>query len=107
MRRPIAVLVAATALFVAPAAVAAPTCNDRNGDTIKCGTPGAMPVGWAPSPDDVIDRPVEPPDLNLGEMAALIYILAAIFAVIALMPEFDGRSDSDWDQQEGDDRPRR
>jgi len=107
MRRSIATLVAAAALLVGPGALAAPTCDDRNGDTIKCGTPGAMPVGWTPSPAGLLDRPVESAGLGFAETAALIYILVALFALIALMPEFDGWGDGDWDEQEGDDRPRR
>jgi len=30
-------------------------------------------------------------------------VLGGFFALIALMPEFDGRAGSDWDKQEGDD----
>ena len=97
---------AAALLLTAPAARAAPTCDNRSGQTVRCGTPGAMPVGWAPSPAAVFDRPPAPPDLSPAEAAALIYILGAFFALIALMPEFDGRRDSDWDEQEGD-SPRR
>ena len=97
-----AVLLAAVS-FTASGALAAPTCDNRNGDTVRCGTPGAMPVGWAPSPGDVLDHPATAPELSPAEAAALIYILCAFFALIALMPEFDGRRDSDWDRQEGDD----
>jgi hypothetical protein len=102
-------IAAATAVLLlgAPAAVAAPTCDNRSGDTVKCGTPGAMPVGWAPSPGDVLDHPATPPDLNPAEVVALIYILGAFFALIALMPEFDGWRDGDWDKQEGDSKKKR
>ena len=50
MRRFLLALIAVVALFSAfsaPAAIAAPTCQDVHGGTIRCGTPGAMPVGWA------------------------------------------------------------
>ena len=93
-------------LLAAPAALAAPTCDNRNGDTVKCGTPGAMPVGWAPSPGDVLDHSTTPPQLSPAEAVALIYILGAFFALIALMPEFDGWREGDWDKQEGDDKRR-
>jgi hypothetical protein len=33
-------------LLAASAAQAAPTCQDRHGGTVRCGTSGAMPVGW-------------------------------------------------------------
>jgi hypothetical protein len=36
----------------------------------------------------------------------MFYVVAAIFALIALMPPFDGAGEGDWDEQEGD-RPRR
>jgi hypothetical protein len=96
---------AAVLLLAAPAAVAAPTCDNRNGETVRCGTPGAMPVGWAPSPGDILDHSPAPPELSPAEWVALIYILGALFAMIALMPEFDGRHDADWDRQE-DDEPK-
>ena len=99
---------AATALLLAgPAALAAPTCDNRNGETVKCGTPGAMPVGWAPSPGDVLDHPATPPELSPAEAVALIYILVAFFGLIALLPPFDGTRESDWDEQEGDSKKKR
>ena len=98
--------IAAALLFAASTVHAAPTCDDRSGQTVKCGTPTAMPVGWAPSPADIIDRPVEP-GLSPAETVALIYILGAFFALLALMPEFDGWQEGDWDEQEEDRKRRR
>jgi hypothetical protein len=42
-------------------------------------------------------------------LVAMFYVVGAIFALIALMPPFDGGQDGDWDEQEGDRerRPRR
>jgi hypothetical protein len=96
----------ATLLLAASTVHAAPTCDDRSGQTVKCGTPTAMPVGWTPSPADIVDRSVEP-DLSPAETVALIYILGAFFALLALMPQFDGWQDGDWDEQEGDRKNRR
>jgi hypothetical protein len=96
---------AAALLLAAPVVHAAPTCLERSGQTVKCGTPTAMPVGWTPSPADIVDRPVAP-DLSPAEAVALIYILGAFFAIIALMPEFDGSKEGDWDEQEGDRKKR-
>ena len=107
MRHSIIAAAAAAVLLAAPAALAAPTCDNRNGDTVKCGTPGAMPVGWAPSPADLLDHPATPPELSPAEAVALIYILGAFLALIALMPEFDGWREGDWDEQEGDEKRRR
>jgi hypothetical protein len=101
-----AALALAIPLMAAFPALAAPTCDNRNGETVKCGTPGAMPVGWAPSPADIVNHAPTPPDLNPAEVAALIYILGAFFALLALMPEFDGSRDGDWDEQDGDERAR-
>lgn len=97
----------AALLLTAPAALAAPTCDNRNGDTVKCGTPGAMPVGWAPSPADILEHPTTSPELSPAEAIALVYILGAFFALIALMPEFDGSREGDWDEQEGDSKKTR
>ena len=52
MRNLLLAAITAAILTTAPAAIAAPTCQDRNGDTIRCGTEGAMPVGWTlPAPE--------------------------------------------------------
>ena len=102
-------IAAATAalLLAAPAALAAPTCDNRNGETVRCGVPGAMPVGWAPSPGEILNHAPTPPELTPAEAVALIYILGAFFALLALMPQFDGWRDGDWDEQEGDRDKRR
>ena len=103
MRRSILVMAVAGALLAAPAAQAAPTCLDSGGTTIRCGTSGAMPVGWTPSPEQVSDRQsASSPGPSLSEAVAMIYVVGAIFALIALMPPFDGRGGGDWDEQEGD-----
>ncbi len=102
------IILVSALLLGAPAALAAPTCDDFNGDTIRCGTPGAMPVGWRPPMEKVLDREaLRPPDLNPDEFAALICLLSAVFAMLALMPEFDGWTPGDWDEQEGDREERR
>lgn len=102
MRSLIPSIAAAVALLSAPAAFAAPTCQDQDGATIRCGTPGAMPVGWT-LPDDQRPAPDGPP---LEELLALACVIGGLFALIALMPEFDGRRDQDWGEQEGDDERR-
>ena len=61
-----------------------------------------MPVGWSP-PRRVAERRMSratPP--NLGEMSSLVCFVGAFFALIALMPRFDGWNAGDWDEQEGD-----
>ena len=101
MRR--AVLTLCLLLLTAPMALAAPTCLDRNGDTIRCGAPGAMPLGWKLSPQRLWDKEVSrPAEQNLETLAKVIFGLALFFAMIALMPKFDGTKAQDWDRQEGD-----
>ena len=107
MRSVILALTLTAAFLTAPAALAAPTCRDGAGDTIRCGALGAMPVGWSPSPQQLLDRQSSKPDLTLSELTALIYIVVALFTIIALMPEFDGSQSGDWDEQEGDRQARR
>jgi hypothetical protein len=102
--RPI-ILVLAAALLTAPAAMAAPTCQDRNGDTIRCGTQGAMPVGWTLSEQARQDRGLPPPALPTAREAfGLLCVIGGLFAIIALMPAFDGWREGDWDAQEGDEK---
>jgi hypothetical protein len=89
-------------------ALAAPTCQDANGTTARCGSPGAMPIGWKLPDDEFLRR-----QAALGNVADpqtvvnAIALIAALLAILALLPDFDGRSDGDWDEQEGDKRRRR
>ncbi len=103
MRLSILLMAVAGALLAAPAALAAPTCLDGAGSPIRCGTTGAMPVGWTPSPEQLSNRDsASSPGPSLSEAVAMIYVVGAIFALIALMPPFDGRDGGDWGEQEGD-----
>ncbi len=89
-------------------ALAAPTCQDANGSAARCGAPNAMPLGWK-LPDEEFHRR----QAALGNVADprdvlnAIALIGALLVIIALLPDFDGRSDGDWDEQEGDDRRRR
>ena len=93
-----AALVTLALLVIAPAALAAPTCQDKIGGTIKCGVSGAMPVGWTAPPEQLWDRRFSaPPGPDADLVLTAFCILGLIFALIALLPEFDGSSSSDWD----------
>jgi hypothetical protein len=86
-------------------AFAAPTCQDFEGHIARCGSAHAMPVGWTPTPAQLFDRPpVANNSPTVAEAAAMVYVVGAVFAIIALMPPFDGRKGEDWDEQEGDER---
>jgi hypothetical protein len=97
MRPLLRTVIAAALLLSAPVAHGAPTCQSRDGDTMKCGAPGAMPVGWVLSPR----APSKP--MDMGELVSLVCILCGLFGLISAMPDFDGTAPGDWDRQEGDD----
>ncbi len=99
MRLPILAFLAL--LIAVPAAEAAPTCQDRNGDVIRCNTPGAMPVGWTPSEEFLLAKKNASPDGTTEALEAAVFV-ALFLALIALLPEFDGTKAADWDRQEGD-----
>jgi hypothetical protein len=90
-------------LLAAPAAQAAPTCQSRTGLAMKCGTPGAMPVGWEP-PQTLEMDPSHPPDVDSHEMWKAICLVTLFLVLTALLPKFDGSRGGDWDKQEDDDR---
>ena len=94
----LAVLATVMLLGIGPA-LAAPTCQDQHGLTIRCGTHGAMPVGWSLPFEE---RKVRPQSPTASQLLMLIGTLGLLFALIALLPEFDGTSSRDWDEQEGD-----
>jgi hypothetical protein len=101
MRAATPVLTLTLLMLSAQAAMAAPTCLNAHGDMARCGTTGAMPVGWAPSEEVAAARPAdEAPDG--GKLIGLTAFLAGVFALIALMPDFEGK----WDRQAGDDEQR-
>ncbi len=100
MRLLLPVLALSLLLTGAPAARAAPTCLDRQGDTVRCGTPGAMPVGWRPPPVEMAGRAaMQGGGPGLGRLVGLAAFLAGLFALILLLPDFQGR----WDGQGSDD----
>ena len=108
IRASILAFIAAAALLAAGAALAAPTCQDKDGGTIRCGTPGAMPVGWTLPPEErFLRQTLRPASPSMNELLGLICALGVFFALLALMPEFEGRRAGDWDEQEGDDKTRR
>jgi hypothetical protein len=101
MRAAIPALAAALAILSASAAIAAPTCLDRQGGMVRCGTSGAMPPGWVP-PTDVFDARPVPDAPDAGKMIGLTVFLAGLFGLIALLPDFEGK----WDRQTEDDERR-
>lgn len=89
-------------LLAASGAVAAPTCQTRAGEAARCGTPGAMPVGWTLPYDQRPARTRRTDALHPAEWFALLALVGGLFALIALMPPFDGRNAGDWGEQQSD-----
>ena len=98
-----ALLIVLALLFVRPA-VAAPICFTRAGDIVHCEVKGAMPVGWRPTADAFAHQALEHPQPSTSQILKVVLGLMLFFALIALMPEFDGARDQDWDTQEKRDR---
>jgi hypothetical protein len=100
MRAPLLALVL---LFSTPV-LAAPICFTRAGDAVHCDAKGAMPLGWRLPPDEAARREMNQPRPSSRDILEAFAVLALFFALIALMPEFDGSRDQDWDRQEKQDR---
>lgn len=95
-------LAVALPLFAPPAARAAPSCVDGRGEMIRGGTRGAMPVGWRLPPDQARSRlAAMEDDLDAEKLIGLLCVIGGLFALFALLPDFD----DGWDRQE-DDRER-
>ena len=92
MRSLIFAAVTTAVLLSAPASFAAPTCQDKLGGTIRCGTPGAMPVGWTLPADQRLPQVPEP---SIDQLLKLACVLGVFFALMALLPDFEG-----WREEE-------
>jgi hypothetical protein len=89
-------------LFSTPA-LAAPICFNRAGDAVHCEVKGAMPLGWQLPPDEAVRREMNQPHPTASAILKVAAGLLLFFALIALLPEFDGARDHDWDSQEKQD----
>ena len=101
----LAVLAFVSVLLAAPAALAAPTCNDLEGHTVRCGTPGAMPVGWKPDPEILAAQEAEPPPAGPSQtrLFGIICFIGGLLALFAVLPDFEDGKGGGWDRQEDDD----
>ena len=104
VRAPIFVFMLAGTFAFPHATLAAPTCQTRDGETIRCGVPGAMPVGWTLPYEERLEKErLHPPKYpSTRELLEIFCVMGLFFALLALMPDFEG----DWDKQEGDDKRR-
>ena len=87
-------------LLIATPALPAPICFTRAGDTVHCDAKNAMPVGWRLPPDEAARREMNQPQPRPSDILKVVAGLVLFFALIALLPEFDGARDKDWDVQE-------
>ncbi len=99
-----AIIVAAALLVRASVAIAGPICENRAGEAVRCEDPRAMPPGWTLPLDERLRRPDPgPPEPTAVELGGVFALVLLVFALIALMPDFDGwtvgeESDKDLDQ---------
>jgi hypothetical protein len=90
-------------LSTASAAIAAPTCNDEAGRTVRCGAPGAMPLGWEPSPEVVAARDAaQPAGPSSTQMFGIVCFIGGLLALFAVLPDFEDERGGGWDRQEDD-----
>jgi hypothetical protein len=62
-----------------------------------------MPVGWSLSAQQRLERHLPGPNYPSGnELLKLVCIMGVFFALMALLPEFDGAHADDWGKEEGD-----
>lgn len=87
-------LAAVLAATLCGPALAAPTCQDRQGVTVRCDAASAMPVGWTLPESERVAQPAD--EVPTARIAGAVALVACIFALIALMPPFDGRRNADW-----------
>lgn len=62
-----------------------------------------MPVGWRLPPGEAMRREMEQPHPSAHTILKVVAGLALFFTLIALLPEFDGTRDQDWEAQEKSD----
>jgi hypothetical protein len=89
-------------LMVATPATAAPICFTRAGDPVHCGMTDAMPIGWKQPPQDAARRELSQPHPSDRAVFETMAVLVLLFALIALLPEFDGARDKDWEPEKRD-----
>jgi hypothetical protein len=91
-------VLALVACVCAAPALAAPICQNKLGDFVHCDAPSAMPVGWRVDDDAYTARVLaRTPSPQARELFVLGGVLLCLFALIALLPRFDGARDEDWE----------
>jgi hypothetical protein len=67
-----------------------------------------MPIGWSLPPAEFNSRQaaLRSGDSNPSALPNALCFIFLLLALFAFLPEFDGRNDADWGEQEGDDNKR-
>ena len=96
-----AIPIAVAAMLLAVPAAAAPTCQTLDGQTIKCGIAGAMPVGWRLPVEQYGDR-VDQDAPEIFKWLQAVCAVGVLFAIMAAMPDFESTRPGEWDSEEED-----
>ena len=94
----LAIIIGLVALLFGLPVAAAPTCQTANGETIRCGIAGAMPVGWRLPAEQYRDRSSS----ELFKWLQAICAVGVLFAIMAAMPDFESTRPGEWDEEEDD-----
>ena len=84
----IAAVLCALAVEAAPAAWCAPTCWSAAGETVRCGSPRALPVGARLSAAQEAERRGRPAGADSRVLLGLAALLGGLVALFALLPDF-------------------
>lgn len=96
----LAIVIGLAALLSGLPAAAAPTCQTANGETIRCGITGAMPVGWKLPAEQQRDQDAP----QIFKWLQAVCAVGVLFSVMAAMPDFESTRPGEWDSEENDPR---
>ena len=103
MRFVITSLAVVMLLGAAPVASAGPTCEDRAGEAVRCVDPRAMPPGWTLPLEERLKHPDPgPPEPTVFQLGGVFALIILFLALIALMPDFDGWTAGESDEEADD-----
>jgi hypothetical protein len=102
VQRPL-ILAIVTGLWIALTALAPPRCDDLSGRAVRCGTAGAVLVGWKSSREMLAAQEAgAPAELSSTQVFGLVCFIGGLFALFALLPDFEAGDGGGWDRQEDD-----
>lgn len=96
-RRLAAALLLGAVLLLPRAAAAGPPCLDGAGQTVRCDAPNAPPLAAPPAAEAEAPSPADIPLPAPETLFGVICLVGGLFALIGLMPDFDGWSSGEQD----------